>query len=86
MKSHITININCDVKFKLTPAGEAQLEKVNNTCPAYERYPLEYKKDEHGYCSEQLWHLMSVFGEAFYVGGKCMFENNNLFLSREEFE
>lgn len=86
MRNHITININYDVKFKLTPAGEAQLEKVNNTWPVYEKYPLEYHKDEHGYCREQLWYLMSIFGEAMYVGGKCMFENNNLFLPEEELE
>ena len=86
MKDHITININYDVRFKLTPAGESHLEKVNNTWPQFAQYPMEYQKDERGYCRESLWQLMSIFGEAIYMGGPFIFENNNLFLPEEELE
>jgi len=77
MSKSITININVQVKFKLTNHGKEVLEKwfknLNIKCTQ--------KPDEYGYYTMQLWEVMCYFGQDTYMGAKqIILKNKFIFL------
>jgi hypothetical protein len=60
-------NINGYVKVKLTTHG---WDIINKHSP----YLGATIKEKDGWSEWQLWHLMSIFGEHIYLGGKNPFE------------
>lgn len=71
-KKLFKFNVNQMVRFKLSKEGEKFLDKVNQQEP-YKRFPLIYSKDENGYCRDQLWHVMEIFGETISLGSPTPF-------------
>ena len=64
------VNINDNVKIKLTPLGVHHL-KYND--------PVSYKYNfdqETNILNEQLWVVINIFADAFYIGGEQLFEDN----------
>jgi hypothetical protein len=64
----IHFNINNNVRFKLTKHGRQYLAKLNRSDKVLYKYPLKFKTDKDGYCRDQLWHLMHIFGPALFLG------------------
>jgi hypothetical protein len=69
--SRMVVNLNDDVKVKLTDYGRDLLAKKRLT-----RQP-----DEAGYTKFQLWELMNIFGEHLYNGCSIPFEFNRILLA-----
>jgi hypothetical protein len=72
----IEINLNEQVKVKLTSEGERILKEYFN------EYPNNIRKatwlDEDGYYVTQLWDFMNIFGSKLYNGQRQLFVNNKL--------
>ena len=75
-----TLNINSNVRIKLTPCGIAKLkarhEELRSSCPSIGKF-IPPKADKDGYCEMQLWEIMNTFGEDMYNGNMNLpFETN----------
>ena len=69
----IVFNMNEHVKVKLKIKGWETLLRWHNRfiTTTEEELKRTYKVDEDGYTKFQLWNLMQIFGNQFYMG------NNN---------
>lgn len=79
----LTVNMNDDIRVRLTPAGEKQWEKYWNTNPFWSEHivPPAVRKAAtlpDGRVHFQLWHAMEVFGSMLYNGCEIPFENNEI--------
>jgi hypothetical protein len=63
-----SVNLNDNVRFKITPTGWQYIGKVNATDPIALRYPRRFKVDENGFSEAQLWSVMEFFGPAISLG------------------
>ena len=74
-----TININQEVRVKLTGVGIAelkrQLEELKANYPAIGFEPMETKVDSEGYTTFQLHTLMNRLGHLLVPGGKMPFDS-----------
>ncbi len=78
------INLNSDIKFKLTDHGKQILNKhvasidFGESNLDYLREVIQEKNtaDSDGYHKMQMWYAMSVFGKGMYSGAKNIFESN----------
>lgn len=70
--SEVRINLNENVRFKLTDAGleiyRHQYDEVKSLYPQIGIKPPEPKLDSDGYASMQLHHFMSVYGPHLVPG------------------
>ena len=77
------ININDDVKVRLTNDGRSYLLGYGEAF--YSDYPATFAKlmlrDSDGYVTMQLWKLMEIFGKYMWHGAKQMFVNNEILIS-----
>lgn len=75
IKGIVSFNINSYVYVKLTPLGEAHLDrKRGNIAKKFFRIQLD-----NGYTKWQLHELMSVFGDAIIEGCDLVFETQIYF-------
>jgi hypothetical protein len=84
-------NINHNVKVKLTEAAVEHLRKRHNE--TYSRIEFKITRDiptfkrpvvdDDGYCTFQLWVLMSIFGDIIQWGNDLPFETE-IFLDIKE--
>jgi len=75
------MNINEDVKVKLTESGKVKFrEYLLDTYNADENVITLYKPDINGYTIFQLWDFMRIFGPHMYVGGEALFEENDVYI------
>ncbi len=84
-----TLNINSNVRIKLTPFGIAKLaanhEELRSSRPSIGKFtPPETDKD--GYCEMQLWEIMSTFGEDMYMGNMHLPFETNIQIDDAQFE
>ena len=81
------LNLNSTVKVKLTETGlkelESQWESLKSEYPKVGEYK-EPTVDENGYCSMQLWSLMSSLGHLCNVGYEPPFELDMLVETTKE--
>ncbi len=56
------VNLNNLIRFRLTPTGRDLVEKLNRVDMVFRRAPLRYVPDEEGWCQDDLWRVMQVFG------------------------
>ena len=63
-----TINLNDQIRFKITKYGEAYLERLNQTSPVYKQYPKTFEKDADGFSTAQIWEIANIFGPEMYNG------------------
>jgi hypothetical protein len=76
------LNINSEVRVRLTPKDLAQLEKNHNEIfgtklSMLNEYPFRAPEtDTEGYCRIQLWTLMSEFGPFMCNGMELLFDTN----------
>lgn len=78
---NIKINLNEQVKFKLTDFGKDiyyhQFDDLNERIiknggkPIVPHFP---KEDENGYCEMQLWALMNLYGNYMILGQQDIFK------------
>ena len=72
-----TLNINSEVRIKLTPSGIRKLrqrhEKLRSKVPSIGRF-IPPKADKDGYCEMPLWQIMHIFGEDVNIGLNLPFE------------
>lgn len=72
----VNININDNVKLRLTEYGRT-IHKDHFSgrlgSNAYEQY---YCPDDDGYVTMQLWEVMQVFGSHLHLGNEMPFETN----------
>ena len=67
-----TLNINSNVRIKLTSFGIKRLKE--NHEELRKRYPSAIGKfippavDKDGFCEMQLWKVMKQFGDLLYIG------------------
>lgn len=70
MSNYHPINLNNQIRFKITESGEKYLEHLTKTDPIYIACGRPYFREcEDGYLETELWHFASVFGPKFYNGG-----------------
>ena len=74
MTQMITVNINHDVKVKLTERGRTIYRST---------YGKDAKVDDEGYYTTQLHHLMYVFGRYLDIGAEIPFEMNLIVLKEK---
>ena len=84
-----TLNINSQVRIKLTPCGIEKLKKkheeLRSFCPSIGDFkPPETDKD--GYCEMQLWDVMNTFGEDMYNGNMNLPFETNIQIDDAKFE
>lgn len=81
--TRVTFNINHYVRFRLTEEGKARILKFHReqfesyNLPPYSWFDF-HKPDAEGFYSEQLWHVMEIFGPAMHVGAGPFFLGNDL--------
>jgi hypothetical protein len=69
------VNINAWCRVKLTKHG---LDIIKKECPWTLETSLRYNKQTKVY-SDELWHLMRLFGECMWMGNRNNpFENNEI--------
>ena len=69
------INLNTQVKVKLTELGEAYYKKF-----LWENEFSGYEPDDKGYLHFPLWEVMQIFGPLCEMGGAPFFENNEFIM------
>lgn len=70
--SGLTLNMNVEVKFKITEFGKKVLSSY--------KYAHYIKPDENGMYRMQLWEFANVFGCAFHCGTDPVTENNEIII------
>lgn len=84
-----TLNINSQVRIKLTPFGIAKLtakhEELRSICPSIGEFTPP-KMDKDGYCEMQLWEVMNTFGEDMYIGNMHLPFETNIQIDDAKFE
>ena len=84
-----TLNINSQVRIKLTPCGIEKLkrkhEELRSLCPSIGKFtPPEADKD--GYCEMQLREIMNTFGKDMYNGNMNLPFETNIQIDDAKFE
>ena len=72
------INLNDNVKFKLTKDGKEFLKELNTNHSLYKLCPISFKKTKDGYYNAQLWELFHYFGTELYMGSNLPMETEIL--------
>lgn len=70
------LNVNQTVNVKLTDFGKTILEShhyemqnmLKKYNPNHKEWPFELKLTKDGYYRDQLWHIMSIFGNYMDIG------------------
>ena len=87
-----TLNLNADVKVKLTEIGRRAYHKHQQTLvdigystskEIADIMLAPLPEDENGYVTLQLWELMMFFGSKTYLGCQPMFDMNVLIDEKE---
>ena len=84
-----TLNINSQVRIKLTPCGIEKLKRKHEELRSF--YPsigkfTPPKADKDGYCEMQLWNVMKIFGEDMYDGNMNLPFETNIQIDDAKFE
>ena len=61
-----SLNINSNVRIKLTPYGIEKIKKQYGKL--YFEESIQPSADKDGFYAIQLWRLMNTFGEDMYMG------------------
>lgn len=77
----ITVNVNEQIKFKLTERGKKFLKiYIDNQIKKYRISAAEvYSEQCDGYIHTSLWEFMMVFG-SFFNGSEPITENNEIII------
>ena len=88
MRKEIRINLNEEVKVKLTDYGKEiyyhQFDFVNKRAGREVLEPQFPKEDESGYTKFQLWDFISLYGEHIGVGKKPVIKPLEIVFRKEE--
>lgn len=76
-KDYSPINLNDQIKFKITPSGQKYLDELAKTDPVYKICgPPKFRECEDGFAETELWHFASVFGQKMWNGGDVPVETS----------
>jgi hypothetical protein len=79
----IKINLNDDVKVKITEYGQSILKKYYENLNIMKYYSYQ-KPDSDGFSTFQLWELMIFFGDEMYNGNPHqVFVKNEIILIKK---